>query len=62
MSYDYFSLLKIPIGSGAVESSIRRVINLRMKSNGMFWWSENAKCLLQIRCQYLSSRSQIDEP
>jgi hypothetical protein len=59
MKYDYFSLLKIPIGSGAIESGIRRVINLRMKSNGMFWRSENAERLLQIRCHYVSKR--LDE-
>jgi len=56
MRYPFFSLLNKPIGSGAIESSIRRVINLRLKSNGMFWLAENAERLLQIRCYYVSKR------
>ncbi len=36
LAYPQFGLLGIPLGSGAVESSIRRVINLRLKSNGSF--------------------------
>jgi hypothetical protein len=45
---------KIPIGSGAVESAIRRVVNLRLKSAGMFWNIENAEGLLHLRCQLKS--------
>jgi hypothetical protein len=29
--------MALPIGSGAVESGIRRVVNLRLKGNGIFW-------------------------
>jgi hypothetical protein len=49
MNYDRFTKLAIPRGSGAIESSIRRVINLRMKNNGMFWREENAEIMLQLR-------------
>ena len=55
LSYVKFSRRGLPLGSGAVESSIRRVINLRMKSNGMFWTEENAEKMLQLRCQIMST-------
>jgi hypothetical protein len=45
----------LPLGSGAVESAIRRVVNLRLKSNGMFWSPENAEAILHLRCQVLST-------
>jgi hypothetical protein len=46
----------IPLGSGAIESGIRRVINRRMKNNGMYWLEENAEIMLQLRCQVISER------
>jgi hypothetical protein len=45
----------LPKGSGCIESAVRRVVNLRLKGNGMFWTSENAESMLQVRCQLLSS-------
>ena len=30
----------MPIGSGAIQSDVRRVINLRVKSNAVYWLSE----------------------
>lgn len=56
LSYPHFCRLGIPIGSGAIESSIRRVINLRIKSNGMFWREPHAEQMLQVRAQVLSGR------
>jgi hypothetical protein len=49
--YDVFLAKKIPIGSGAIESAIRRVVNLRLKGAGMFWLEENAEAFLHLRCQ-----------
>jgi len=54
LSYVQFRKLGIPLGSGSIESSIRRVVNNRMKSNGMFWRAENAEIMLQLRCQVMS--------
>jgi hypothetical protein len=51
LSYVSFRRMGLPCGSGAIESSIRRVINLRLKSNAMFWKSENAESMLQVRSQ-----------
>jgi hypothetical protein len=56
MNYDRFTKDGIPRGSGAIESSIRRVINLRMKNNGMFCAQENAEIMLQLRAQVISQR------
>lgn len=56
LSYSHFRSLGIPLGSGAIESSIRRVINLRLKGNGMFWGEPQAETMLQIRAQVISNR------
>ncbi len=45
-----------PIGSGAVESAIRRVINLRLKGPGIFWYRENAETMLMLRAYYKAGR------
>ena len=46
----------IPIGSGTVESAIRRVINLRIKGLGLFWYLQNAEKMIFLRSQVLSNR------
>jgi hypothetical protein len=45
-----------PIGSGAVESGIRRVINLRLKGPGIFWHEEIADAMLLLRSYYKAGR------
>jgi hypothetical protein len=54
INYRRFKKLKLPIGSGVIESTIRRVVNLRLKGAGMFWLKENAEGLLHLRCQLKS--------
>ena len=56
MQYADFRKLNIPTGSGCVESAIRRVINLRLKSPGTFWKPETAEAMLFLRNQLLSGR------
>ena len=56
LSYVHFRSIGIPLGSGAIESGIRRVINLRLKSNSMFWLEDNAESMLQLSCQIISNR------
>ena len=51
LNYHKVSYLKLPIGSGAVESLIRQAVNLRMKGNSKFWLKENAEIILHARCQ-----------
>ena len=52
--YNKIRYLKLPIGSGAVESLIRQAVNLRLKGNGKFWLQQNAEIILPSRCQWLS--------
>jgi len=59
MQYADFRSLKLPTGSGCVESAIRRVINLRLKSPGTFWKPETAESMLFLRGQLLSGRWNI---
>jgi len=56
LQYPTFRKLGLPLGSGAIESGIRRVINLCLKNNGMFWREEHAESMLQVRAQVISKR------
>jgi hypothetical protein len=49
MKYSDFEDANLPTGSGAIESAVRRVINMRLKSNGMFWLERNAQGMLLFR-------------
>ena len=46
----------IPIGSGAVESAVRRVINLRLKGASVAWVEEHAEGVLHLRAHAKSGR------
>ena len=56
MQYQEFEDNNIPRGSGAVESTVRRVINLRMKGNGKFWNEQNAQSMLLLRSYLKAGR------
>jgi hypothetical protein len=56
LKYPTFRKLGIPLGSGAIESGIRRVINQRMKGSGLFWREGNAEAMLQVRAQVIARR------
>ena len=49
MRYRELKRAGLPIGSGAVESAIRRVVNLRLKGAGIFWLQANAAAVLLLR-------------
>jgi hypothetical protein len=51
IDYAKLSREKQPIGSGAIESAVRRIVNLRIKGAGTFWKLENAEAALHLRCQ-----------
>jgi hypothetical protein len=59
MQYAAFKNLKLPTGSGCVESAIRRVINLRLKSPGIFWKRKTAEVMLFLRSTLLCGRWKI---
>jgi hypothetical protein len=48
----------MPIGSGAMESAVRRVINLRVKSNATYWLRENAETMIRLRAWIKAGRSE----
>jgi hypothetical protein len=58
MDYARYQRNGWPIGSGAVESAIRRVINLRVKGPGLLWYETNAEGMVLLRAAALSGRWQ----
>jgi hypothetical protein len=56
LDYATYRRRGLPLGSGAIESVIRRVINLRMKGNSIFWKEENAEAMLTLRGLVVSGR------
>ena len=54
--YDLARSLGFPIGSGAIESAIRRVVNLRMKSPCCYWKEDTAMEMLFLRSYYKAGR------
>lgn len=56
LAYARFRRRGLPLGSGAIASAIRRVLNLRMKGNSIFWKAENAEAMLALRGLVLSGR------
>ena len=51
MQYETFRAAGLPIGSGSIESGVRRIVNLRLKGASLFWLPENAEEILDLRCQ-----------
>ena len=56
MDYARIAALKLPIGSGAIESAIRRVVNLRLKGPSIYWHKTSAEAVLLLRSYYKAGR------
>ena len=56
MAYAKLRRRQLPIGSGSVESAVRRIVNLRLKGCGMFWLEQNAEAMLYLRAQLKAGR------
>jgi hypothetical protein len=56
LRYNCFRCRGVPLGSGAIESTIRRLINLRLKGTSLFWEEANAEAVMQLRAAVLSGR------
>ena len=56
MRYDEFQKRGIPLGSGAVESAVRRVVNLRLKGPAIFWREPSAEAMLHMRAYLKAGR------
>ena len=52
---------QLPNGSGIIESTVRRVLNLRMKGASIFWTKENAEDMILLRAYYKSGHWQVLE-
>ena len=59
MDYAAMAACKLPLGSGAMESAIRRVVNLRLKGAGIFWHEESAEAVLLLRSYYKAGRWEM---
>jgi hypothetical protein len=55
-AYAQVQQMNLPIGSGAIESLIRQVVNLRLKGAGKFWLADHAEMLLHGRCQWAAGQ------
>ncbi len=55
-AYDLVVVAGLPMGSGAMESAIRRVVNLRLKSPCIFWNKDTAEEMLLLRSYYKTGR------
>jgi hypothetical protein len=58
MEYARMTQLGLPLGSGAMESAVRRVVNLRLKGAGIFWHKTSAEAMLLLRAFAKAGRSQ----
>lgn len=56
MHYATFRERGCPVGSGAVESAVRRVVNLRLKGNSIFWLETHAEGVLHLRAYLKAER------
>ena len=56
LRYDCFRCRGVPLGSGAIESTIRRVLNPRLKGTSLFWEESNAEAVIQLRAAVSSGR------
>lgn len=56
MNYPSLRAAKLPIGTGVVESAVRRIVNLRLKGPGVFWDPENAERMLVLRSRLKAGR------
>jgi hypothetical protein len=56
MDYARMAASKLPIGSGAIESAIRRVVNLRLKGASIYWHKQSAEAVLLLRSYYKAGR------
>jgi hypothetical protein len=56
MRYVTLEARKLPIGSGQLESAVRRVVNLRFKAPGSFWTETTVSGLIHLRAAFKAGR------
>ncbi len=61
LNYGLARQQKLPNGSGIIESTVRRVLNLRMKGASIFWTKDNAEDMILLRAYYKSGHWKVLE-
>lgn len=61
LNYSLAREQQLPNGSGIIESTVRRVLNLRMKGASLYWTKEHAEDMLLLRAYYKSGHWQVLE-
>ena len=56
MRYAELDKLHLPVGSGQVESAVRRIINMRFKAPGTFWNEKRVSDLMHLRAFFKAGR------
>ena len=56
MGYVALDRRHLPVGSGPVESAVRRVINLRFKAPSIFWEADTVADLMHLRAAFKAGR------
>jgi len=56
MSYGKYRGRGLDIGSGAIESAHRTIVQTRMKQSGMHWGKANVQSMISLRAKYLSGQ------
>ncbi len=56
MTYAEIRQKGLPIGSGAIESVIRRVVNQKLKGASIYWLRENVEAMLLLRSYFKAGR------
>ncbi|MGH2457815.1 MAG: ISKra4 family transposase [Chloroflexota bacterium] len=56
MDYPTFRARGLPLGSGAVESAGKHLVQMRMKRAGTRWSDDGASGVLAVRCRLVSNR------
>ena len=57
MEYPTFRQHGLPIGSGAVESAAKHLVQQRFKRPGARWSQSGAQAVLAVRCGIVSQRT-----
>jgi hypothetical protein len=61
LNYSLAREQQLPNGSGIIESTVRRVLNLRMKGASIYWTKDNAEDMILLRAYYKSGHWQVLE-
>ena len=59
MRYDKIAEEGLPMGSGAMESAVRRVVNLRLKGAAVFWLRETAEAMLNAGANRIGASASV---